>query len=361
MAIKLIGLLPKPIHKTLDELESGVADDDDDLEQAYQAGTGHAPAKSTIPSYGKRKGWTPRNCEDFGDGGAFPDVPQLQYPRGMGKKGEQESRNKAVVPLQVGEDGKIKYDAILKQGAHKDRAMFGSYKDLVPTQIKEDDPLRDLPSEEAINETTEKTRTALDRLVEGQLVNTKATHVNLVDSKAQFIRYTPSLPGQAQAKTEQRIIRMVELQHDPMEPPKFKTNKKLPRGPPSPPAPVMHSPPRKVTAQEQNEWKIPPSISNWKNQKGFTIALDKRMAADGRGLQDTQVNENFAKLAEALYVAERKSREAIAMRQEVAKKASMKEKEKQEEELRLMAQRTREERAGIRPPKEAEVDEREEI
>jgi len=33
----------------------------------------------------------------------------------------------------------------------------------------------------------------------------------------------------------------------------------------------------------------------------------------------------------------------------------MKEKEKQEEELRLMAQRTREERAGIRPPKEAEV------
>ena len=41
---------------------------------------------------------------------------------------------------------------------------------------------------------------------------------------------------------------MVETQKDPMEPPKFKTNKKIPRGPPSPPAPVMHSPNRKVRA-----------------------------------------------------------------------------------------------------------------
>ena len=40
---------------------------------------------------------------------------------------------------------------------------------------------------------------------------------------------------------------MVEAQKDPMEPPKFKTNKKIPRGPPSPPAPVLHSPTRKVT------------------------------------------------------------------------------------------------------------------
>ena len=40
---------------------------------------------------------------------------------------------------------------------------------------------------------------------------------------------------------------MVEAQVDPMEPPKFKTNKKIPRGPPSPPAPVMHSPSRLET------------------------------------------------------------------------------------------------------------------
>jgi SNW domain-containing protein 1 len=49
---------------------------------------------------------------------------------------------------------------------------------------------------------------------------------------------------------------------------------------------VLRSPPRKATAQEQKEWMIPPSISNWKNNKGFTIPLDKRLASDGRGLQD---------------------------------------------------------------------------
>ena len=67
---------------------------------------------------------------------------------------------------------------------------------------------------------------------------------------------------------KQRIIRMVEVQVDPMEPPRFRTNKKIPRGPPSPPAPVMHSPTRKLSQKEQMEWRIPPAISNWKNPKG---------------------------------------------------------------------------------------------
>lgn len=105
-----------------------------------------------------------------------------------------------------------------------------------------------------------------------------------------------------------------------------------------------------MTVKEQQEWKIPPCISNWKNAKvfvflfnfyilhkylifflgqqlvisivcflylssyimctnsfqGYTIPLDKRLAADGRGLQTVHINENFAKLAEALYIADRK-------------------------------------------------------
>ena len=40
--------------------------------------------------------------------------------------------------------------------------------------------------------------------------------------------------------------------------------------------------------------------------KGYTIPLDKRLAADGRGLQGVHINENFAKFAEALYIADRK-------------------------------------------------------
>lgn len=40
-------------------------------------------------------------------------------------------------------------------------------------------------------------------------------------------------------------------------------------------------------------------------RQGYTIPLDKRLAADGRGLQDHTINDNFAKLAQALYTADR--------------------------------------------------------
>ena len=50
------------------------------------------------------------------------------------------------------------------------------------------------------------------------------------------------------------------------------------------------------------------------------------MAADGRGLQSTHINENFAKLAESLYIADRKAREAVEMRAQVEKKMANKEK-----------------------------------
>ena len=63
--------------------------------------------------------------------------------------------------------------------------------------------------------------------------------------------------------------------------------------------------------KEQQEWRIPPCVSNWKNAKGYTIPLDKRLAADGRGLQSVHINEKFAKLAEALYIADRKAREQV--------------------------------------------------
>ena len=88
---------------------------------------------------------------------------------------------------------------------------------------------------------------------------------------------------------------------DPLEPPKFRV-KKVPRGPGSPPVPVMHSPPRPATKAELDDWKIPPSVSNWKNPKGYIIPLDKRLAADGRGLQSTLINDKFAAFQESLAI-----------------------------------------------------------
>lgn len=76
--------------------------------------------------------------------------------------------------------------------------------------------------------------------------------------------------------------------------------------------------------------------------------MDKRLAADGRGLQQLHISENFAKLAEALYIADRKARDAVEMRAQLEKKLAQKEKEKKEDHLRQLAQKAREERAGIR-------------
>lgn len=39
---------------------------------------------------------------------------------------------------------------------------------------------------------------------------------------------------------------------------------------------------KKITVKEQ-EWKIPPCISNWKNAKGYAVPLEKHLVADGRG------------------------------------------------------------------------------
>ncbi|RHZ54668.1 SKIP/SNW domain-containing protein [Aspergillus thermomutatus] len=108
----------------------------------------------------------------------------------------------------------------------------------------------------------------------------------------------------------------------------------------------MHSPPRKLTAEDQEAWRIPPPVSNWKNPKGYTVPLDKRLAADGRGLQDVTINDKFAQFAEALFTADRHAREEVRLRAQMQQKLAEKEKAQKEEHLRTLAQKAREERAA---------------
>ena len=120
----------------------------------------------------------------------------------------------------------------------------------------------------------------------------------------------------------------------------------VPRGPPSPPPPILHSPPRKLTAEDQEAWKIPPPVSNWKNPKGYTVALDKRLAADGRGLQDVTISDKFAQFAEALFTADRHARDEVKQRAQMQQKLAEKEKEQKEQQLRELAHQAREDRSG---------------
>lgn len=211
------------------------------------------------------------------------------------------------------------------------------------TDIK--DQLMERPSEDEVMSTAERTKAALEKLVSGKIKAVNPSTVPKSKGEVSFVRYTPD-QGDG---TKQRIIKMVEVVEDPLEPVKFK-GKKIPRGPPSPPPPILRSPPRKVTAQDQKDWMIPPCVSNWKNNKGYTIPLDKRLAADGRGLQDVLINDRFAQFSEALYVADRHAREEVRQRSLMQQKIAQKEKEAKEENLRLLAQRAREERSGIVAP-----------
>ena len=55
--------------------------------------------------------------QDFGDGGAFPEIPVAQHPLGMGLK--KSSSN--ALTKQLDATGKVKYDAIAKYGHAKDK------------------------------------------------------------------------------------------------------------------------------------------------------------------------------------------------------------------------------------------------
>ncbi|XXG63587.1 hypothetical protein AAC387_Pa05g1739 [Persea americana] len=300
-----------------------------------------------IPPYGKRSGYVPRKPEDFGDGGAFPEIHVAQYPLGMGRKDEKPGSK--ILPLTVDSHGNLAFDAIVKQNENASKIVYSQHKDLIPKILTEEENKTD-EWEKEIEETTERTKAALEKIVNVRLSAAQPKNVPTQSSDSKFIKYKPSQQSAAfNSGAKERIIRMVEMPVDPLEPPKFK-HKRVPKASGSPPVPVMHSPPRPVTVKDQQDWKIPPCISNWKNQKGYTIPLDKRLAADGRGLQEVQINDNFAKLSESLYVAEQKAREAVAMRSKVQKELLMKEKERKEHELRALAQKARSERTGGAPP-----------
>lgn len=331
----LLQALPPPSNPTVEEEEP-------EPERASNRETLINPPV-VIPAYGSRKGWKPRIPDHFGDGGAYPECHIAQYPLDMGRKKHNTVGN--TLALTVDGEGKIDYTKIAKQGHRDGRHVQAQFKDLVPLAHRTDvdDAAREMerPSAEDVQSTTERTRLALEKLTNTRIKAAQPKHVPDTGGQVSFVRYTPN--GE---EGKQRIIKMVETVEDPLEPPRFK-HKKIPRGPPSPPAPILRSPPRKVTSEEQKAWMIPPCISNWKNNKGYTIPLDKRLAADGRGLQDTHINDRFAQLSESLYVADRHAREEVRQRSLLQQRLAQKEKEQKEENLRLLAQRAREERSGI--------------
>lgn len=151
-----------------------------------------------------------------------------------------------------------------------------------------DESLLQKPSKAIATEIAKFTKSKINSIIN---VKTESSHNRFTDAlrrdQAHFIKYTPnSNPNIPVIEgAPQRIIQMHETQKDPLQPAQFK-HKRIPQGPSSPPPTILHSPPRKLTAKDQLDWKIPPCISNWKNAKGYTIPIEMRLSADGRTLQN---------------------------------------------------------------------------
>lgn len=109
------SILPPPTQSVWDR-------DEDRAKNAtvtVPRGADMVTASPTAPPYGSRRGWVPRSAEDFGDGGAFPEIAVAQYPLDMGRKGHESTSN--ALAVQLDNQGKVKYEVLAKQGHSKDK------------------------------------------------------------------------------------------------------------------------------------------------------------------------------------------------------------------------------------------------
>ena len=343
----------------------------------------------------KKKLFVPRSIADFDDGGAFPEIHVAQYPKNMGNphllkrnanasanaddskrkdkngnliKGSGNSNNnnnrltlgsststtQAIANVQIDASGRKDYSSLIKGGTNANKTVFAHHRDLKGYNPTEEEV--SLPTQEEQTATAAKTQAAIDALLNNKIAMSKPSGTALANAatsknqeeNTQFIEYAanPNAPGYNPAASK-RVIQMVPAQIDPMMPPKHK-HIKAPAGPAEDFVPVLHAPPEKLTKEERESWNIPACISNWKNTKGYMIPLDKRLAADGRGLRDdTTINSNFATLSESLYLAERQAREEVRLRGLVQKRQAESERERRERELRELAMKARMDRSGV--------------
>lgn len=144
------------------------------------------------PPYGQRVGWRPRNPADYGDGGAFPEIPVAQYPLDMGRKSTSSSN---ALAIQVDAEGKVKYDAIARRGHSENRIIHSSFRDLIPLRQRADvgEISLERPSEEEVEAAKERTKMALEKLVNGAVAAQKPKNVKTGRGEATFVRYTRKL------------------------------------------------------------------------------------------------------------------------------------------------------------------------
>ena len=117
-----------------------------------------------IPPYGQRENYIPRCREDYGDGGAFPEIHITQYPLDMGRS-ELAGETK-VVSVAVDEEGHADYDRnLLNQGRSTSMVIHSKISSLVGSTTEQD---LSRPSEDEVAALTLRTREAMEKKIQRQ-------------------------------------------------------------------------------------------------------------------------------------------------------------------------------------------------
>ncbi|KAG7861032.1 hypothetical protein KL939_001599 [Ogataea angusta] len=187
----------------------------------------------------------------------------------------------------------------------------------------------------SLDETTLRTKEAVHKILEAKLNGTRSSK----ERTPTFVKYTPTSVFD-EGENKQRIIKIKDKELDPTLPPSVRI-RKTPQGPDEAPVPVMHEETTvKLTKEDQRKWYIPPAVSNWKNTKGFTIDIDKRLAAVGQ-THSTEMSDKFGDLSDALKDASEQAKKELKLRAKLKNQLEQQKVLENQEKLRAVAQEAR--------------------
>lgn len=253
------------------------------------------------------------------------------------------SKGNSLSKYRLNEDGTLNYSLTVLSADGTNRKFHTSYEDTIPLKkrypnLKHHFPKYTLETcpNESIKECLESTKGAINRILQQKLGATSKSDDTTV------VNYTSdNVIGDDNERGRTTQIQIKNYQQDPMLPPKHKLRKNRPTEPSPPPPILKNSKPEKLTKEEQDKWKIPSVISNWKNNQGFTISLENRMLA-ATSNETPEVNvEKLADLSSALESADRQARDDIKARNDLRQQMIEKQQKEKEAKLQELAELTR--------------------
>ncbi|CAI4037081.1 hypothetical protein SMKI_01G0380 [Saccharomyces mikatae IFO 1815] len=192
-----------------------------------------------------------------------------------------------------------------------------------------------LPTKADIQECTARTKSYIQRLVNAKLSNSN----NRASSR--YVTETHQAPADL-ILNNGRHIEVVSKQMDPLLP-RFvgkKARKVVAPAENDEVVPVLHMGGSNDKEEaDPNDWKIPAAVSNWKNPNGYTVALERRVGKSSNN--ESNINDGFAKLSEALENADKKARQEIKSKMELKRIAMEQEALAKESKLKELSQRSR--------------------